>query len=85
MANGPSDAELADALEPLRRLLRPEQLGSAFYMWQLEDATMDPRRFAQMDTVFEDFTRLTKADVQELAREYLRPDKAIRVSILPGG
>lgn len=85
VANGPTEAELAEALEPLRRLLRPEQLGSAFYMWQLEDATMDPRRFAQMDSVFEDFTQLTRTDVQELARQYLRPENAIRVSILPEG
>lgn len=84
-ANGPTDAELAKALEPMRRLLRPEQLGSAFYMWQLEDATFDARRFAQMDTVFEDFSQLTKQDVQDLAREYLRPEDAIRIAILPEG
>lgn len=83
VANGPTDLELAKALEPMRRLLRPGQLGSAFYMWQLEDATTDPRRFAQMETVFEDFSQVTKQEVQDLAREYLRPENAVRIAILP--
>jgi zinc protease len=85
VANGPTDAELAQALEPMRRLLRPERLGSAFYMWQLEDATLDARRFAQMETVFADFSQLTKQEVQDLAREYLRPEDAIRLAVLPEG
>lgn len=83
VANGPTEAELAKALEPMRRLLRPGLLGSAFYMWQLEDATFDSRRFAQMDTVFEDFSQVTREDVQDLARQYLRPEDAIRIAIVP--
>ncbi|MXP10019.1 M16 family metallopeptidase [Pseudoblastomonas halimionae] len=85
VANGPGEDELAKATSPLRRMLRPETLGAAFYMWQLDDATFDPRRIGQLDSAIADFTLVTAEDVQALAREYLRPEEAIHIEIMPEG
>jgi hypothetical protein len=59
--------------------------GTAFFMYQLEGATVDPSRFAAIRTILGDYTMTTPAEMQALAARFLVRDKSWRVAIVPKG
>ncbi|MDE2301741.1 MAG: insulinase family protein [Sphingomonadales bacterium] len=79
----PGADELALVTEPLRQQLNRAATGTAFFMWQLEGATLDPRRYGSLGSIMPDSTRTTPAEMQALAQKYLVPGKALRVEVLP--
>jgi len=84
-ARPPSAEEMALVTGPLRQQLTRAATGSAFIMSQLEGATMDPQRFASVGTILGDYTGMTPAEVQQLARQYLVRDKSWRLAVIPQG
>ncbi|MBU6267149.1 MAG: insulinase family protein [Sphingomonadales bacterium] len=75
--------ELARVVEPLRQQVTRAATSTAFFMWQLEGATQDPRRFAMLGSVLRDYTAVTPAQLQALAAKYLVREKAWRLEVLP--
>lgn len=85
IANPPTADELARALEPLRQQLTRSSTSSAFFMYHLEGATSDPRRFTAMRTLLNDYTQTTPEAMQALARKYLQSGMSWRLAIIPQG
>ncbi len=82
-AHPPGADELALVLEPLRQQLNRASTGTGFFMWQLEGASQDPRRYHGLTTVMTDSTETTAAAMQALAQKYLVQNKAYRIEVLP--
>ncbi|MXP42612.1 insulinase family protein [Altererythrobacter soli] len=82
-ATGPTPDELERATEPLRQLLVRLQTGHTFWLNQLEGATTDPNRLAQLPSLMSDYTRPTTEEMGALAAKYLQPGKAFRLQVLP--
>jgi zinc protease len=85
IANPPSADELGRVTEPLRQQITRAATGTAFFMYQLEGATVDPSRFAAIRTILGDYTMTTPAEMQALAARFLVRDKSWRVAIVPKG
>ena len=77
--------ELDRVTEPLKQQLTRASTSSAFFMFLLEGATIDPRRYSTMRGMMGDFTETTPAAMQALARKYLTPGSSWRLVILPEG
>ena len=77
--------ELDRVTEPLKQQLTRASTSSAFFMYLLEGATIDPRRFSTVGGMMTDFTETTPAAMQALARKYLTPGSSWRLVILPEG
>lgn len=85
IARPPSADELSRVIEPLRQQLTRASTSSAFFMYQLEGATQDPRKFAALRTLMADFTRTTPAEMQALAAKYLQKGRSWRLAVIPEG
>ena len=81
--NPPTADELARVIEPLRQQVTRAATSSAFFMYQLQGATADPRRIDAVRTILLDYTQTTPARMQALAAKYLNPDKAWRMAVMP--
>ena len=66
--------ELERQIEPVRKLMARAQYNYAFWMDQLRGLSRDPRRMAVARSVEPDMLNVTAADLQALAKRYLRPD-----------
>ncbi len=81
----PTAEELALVIEPLRQQITRASTSTAFFMYQVEGGTEDPSRFGAVRSILTDYTRITPADVQALARRYLVRDKSWRMAVIPQG
>ena len=81
--NPPTADELTRVIEPLRQQINRATSSSAFFMYQLEGATSDPRRIDAVRTILSDYTQTTPQAMQALAAKYLVPDKAWKLAVLP--
>jgi len=80
----PVDAdELNRALTPLKQQILRMSSGNMFWMRLVEGGTYDPARIAAVETLAQDYSRVSPADVQGLAMKYLRPDKDWTVKVVP--
>ena len=77
--------ELDRVTEPLKQQLTRASTSSAFFMYLLEGATTDPRRYSSVRGVLDDYTVTTPAAMQALAKKYLVPGSSWRLVILPEG
>jgi zinc protease len=75
--------ELARVVEPMRQQINRASTSSAFFMYQLEGATTDPRRIAAVTTILRDYTQVTPEALQALAAKYLVPGKAWKLAVMP--
>jgi zinc protease len=83
IANPPGADELARVTEPLRQRVTRAATSSAFFMYQLQGATSDPRRISAVRTLLTDYTVTTPADMQALAKRYLGGDRSWRLAVVP--
>ena len=83
IANPASADELARVVEPLRQQITRAATGSAFFMYQLEGATVDPSRFSAIGSLLSDYTVTTPQAMQALAQRYLVKDKSWRLAVVP--
>ncbi len=84
-ATPPTAEELGLVVEPLRQQITRASTSTAFFMYQIEGATEDPSRFGAIRSILTDYTQITPADVQALARKYLVRDKSWRLAVIPQG
>lgn len=84
-ARPPSADEIARVTEPLRQQLTRASTGAAFFMYQLEGATEDPRRIATLRTLMLDLTRTTPEEMHALARQYLGTGLSAKLAVIPAG
>ena len=83
IARPASADELMRVIEPLRQQLNRATTSSAFFMNQIEGATIEPARIAAVRTLLTDYTQTTPEKMQELARKYLDPSKSWRLAVVP--
>ena len=81
--NGPTPEELQRVTEPLRQLLLRIQTGHAFWLSQIEGATVTPQRVASLGTLLPDYTETTPAEMRALAARYLADERALKIEVLP--
>jgi zinc protease len=72
-------------VEPLRQQVTRASTSTAFFMYQVEGATDDPSRFGAVRSILTDYTQVTPADVQALARQFLVRGKSWRLAVIPQG
>lgn len=84
-ARPPSAEEMALVIEPLKQQLTRAATGSAFIMSQIEGATYDPTRFTAVGSILADYTLISPAEVQQLARRYLVKSHSWRLAVIPQG
>ncbi len=74
--------ELDRAAGPIRAAISRALTGHVYWMHLLEGATRDARVVAAAATVESDFAGVTPAQLQALARRYLRPDRAAALTVV---
>lgn len=84
LASRPVSAdELARVQTPLRESIARASSGNTFWMTQMMGSTRDPRRIDALRSLVGDYMRITPADLQEVARRWLVPEKAFRLVVKP--
>lgn len=78
----PSEDELNRARLPVIESLRRSQAGNEYWLAQLADVAERPSEVEQTLTHISDLEAITPADIQALARQYLRPDTAWRAVVV---
>ncbi|NKJ00558.1 M16 family metallopeptidase [Novosphingobium sp. SG707] len=76
-------SELALVTEPLRQQVARASSSTAFFMSQIEGATQDPRRYAQVRGLMADYVNVKPEELQALAARWLIKDRAFRLAIVP--
>lgn len=80
----PIDAdELDRALTPLKQQILRMSSGNMFWMRLVEGGTYDPARIAGVETLAQDYARVTPSDIQALAMKYLQPEKDWSLKVVP--
>ncbi|MDB5584203.1 MAG: insulinase family protein [Bradyrhizobium sp.] len=75
--------ELKRARGPMIEVARRSRANNYWWMSQLTYAVDRPWYLPQTLTAIHDMERITPADIQALARQYLRPDTAWKAEVLP--
>jgi zinc protease len=75
--------ELLRARRPTLEAYQKAQAGNGYWMTALSGAGDDPRRLAAVRTFKADIERVTAADIQAAARQYLVETKAWRMVVAP--
>ena len=83
VANPISDDELKRTVGPMTQTLIRQSTSNQFWMGQLRGATYDPRRLDAFSRVLADVASVTAAQLQEIARKYLRPDRDWTMEVIP--
>lgn len=86
MAQGDiSEDELLRARQPILERLEESQETNRWWLGAIARSQTDPRRLEDIRTMMEDYRSITDEEIEALAREYLQPGRAFRVTILPEG
>jgi zinc protease len=84
MRNAPPSAdELERAKKPALEALEKSKQTNGFWLGQLSGAQTDRRKLDAIRTSSSSLQKVTAADVQAMARQFLRPDKAVKIEVLP--
>ena len=84
-ANPISADELQRSLEPVRQSVERASSGNMFWLTNLRGAAFDPARFAALGRLYSDYSNVTPARLQELAKRYFVSDKAWKLVVSPQG
>lgn len=76
-----TDDELLRARAPVVESLRRSQADNGYWVSQLADAGRKPETFDEMRSHVADYEAVTPADIQRLARQYLTPQTAWRLTV----
>lgn len=77
--------ELARVATPLRELIARASSGNMFWLNQLAGSTREPRKIAALRSLLSDYEKITPAEIQETAKRWLIPGKAMKLAIVPQG
>ncbi|WP_370030817.1 M16 family metallopeptidase [Qipengyuania mesophila] len=72
-------------VEPLRQYVSRASTGNLFWLYQLEDATVEPRRIALLRYLLSDYTQTTPSELQVLAQKYFGARDGWRLAVIPEG
>jgi zinc protease len=78
-----SDDELERARGPLIHDLQNAQQNNRYWLANLNDAQIDPRRMEGIRTALSDLQKVTAADVQRAAQTYLLDDRSWKLIVAP--
>ena len=81
----PSEAELAEATEPLRNYYERISSGNYFFLLELENSTVDPRRMQALRGLLNDYSQTSPEIMQALAQEYFGGTPGWRMAVIPQG
>jgi zinc protease len=82
-ANPVSMDELQRARAPLIERIDRASSGNVFWMHYVEGGSRNPEVFTALRRIIADIAQTTPADIQRLAQQYLTPDRAIPVLVVP--
>ena len=86
LATAPAgEDEYNRVVEPLRQYVSRASTGNLFWLYQLEDATVDPRRIPLLRYLLADYTQTPPAEIQALAQKYLGSREGWRLAVIPQG
>jgi zinc protease len=85
IATPPTKDELDRVTEPLRQQVARAATSSAFFMYQIKGASQDPSRLASVRTLLADYTQTSPERMQQLAAQFLRPNEAWKLAVVPEG
>jgi zinc protease len=77
--------ELQRAVGPMLQRLARAQTGNMFWLSQLSGVTEDPRRVTALQGWVKDLQAMTPAQLQKLAKRYLKANKTFSMVIAPEG
>ncbi len=72
-------------VEPLRQYVSRASTGNLFWLYQLEDATVEPRRIALLRYLLSDYTQTAPSELQVLAQKYFGARDGWRLAVIPEG
>ncbi|QZD87879.1 M16 family metallopeptidase [Qipengyuania psychrotolerans] len=81
----PTVDELSQATEPLRNYYERISSGNYFFLLQLENSTVDPRRMRSLRGLLNDYSQTTPEAMQALAQEYFGDKSGWRMAVIPQG
>ncbi len=84
-ANPVSKDELQRAVEPIKQYVERASSGNTFWLQYLQGGAFDPRRFESLGHLYSDFSNVTPARLQSLAKTYFRDEKAWKLVVEPEG
>ncbi len=79
----PTDDELQRAIGPLKEQVVRASSGNMFWMMELEGASTEVAKFEALRTYLADIAGVTPAEVQRMAKQYLVPEAAWTMQVLP--
>lgn len=84
LATNPVSAdELQRAVEPMKQAIERAASGNTFWLNQLKGATYEPARFLALGRLYSDYSTITPARLQELAKRYFVKDKSWKLVVSP--
>ncbi|MEP7348764.1 MAG: insulinase family protein [Sphingorhabdus sp.] len=82
-ANPVSPDELQRAVEPVKQSIERASSGNTFWLNNLKGATYEPARFSALGRLYSDYSNVTPARLQELAKRYFVADKSWKLVVSP--
>lgn len=79
----PSADEVTRVTEPIKQWITRLATGNGFYLEQLQGATIEPRKFADLRSILTDSGTTTPQEMQALARKYLSPATSWQLQVVP--
>ncbi|MCK0127944.1 insulinase family protein [Erythrobacter sp. F6033] len=83
--NPPTLDELARVTEPLSQRIRRASTGNQFWLYNVEGATTDPQRVANLRTLLADFSRTSTQNMRFLADRYFGSATPFKLAVIPEG
>ena len=74
---------MARATGPIQQVIKRVSSGSAFWLSQFGGVSFDPRRLTATKTLFDDYGRITPAELQAAAKRWLAPEKSFALTVVP--
>jgi zinc protease len=79
----PSADEIARVTEPVKQWITRLSTGNGFYLDQLQGGALEPRKIADLRSILIDSSTTTPAEMQDLAKRYLKPGVTWKLEVVP--
>jgi zinc protease len=78
-----SEDELKRAVEPIKQYVERLSSGNTFWLNSFKGSSYEPARIEAVTTLYRDYSFVTAAELQVLAKKYFRNDKAWKLLVEP--
>lgn len=79
----PSADEIARVTEPVKQWITRLATGNGFYLDQLQGGALETRKIADLRSILVDSSNTTPAEMQDLAKRYLKPGATWKLEVVP--